>query len=107
MIVNLVGNSIEVKSGPSGSPEYFALADISNIFPFWIPAAGPGSVGPGFPETYPYPTRTELVISFSDVYSKPPLKIELQKITAGALVAFNGGTKNDLDNAASVVNAWL
>lgn len=107
MIVNLVGNSIEVKSGATGSPEYFALSDVSSIFPFYAPAPSPGVYGSGYPDTYPYPSRTEIVISFSDVYSKPPLKIELQKITAGALFAYVGGTKNDLDNAVAVINSWL
>ena len=107
MIVNLVGNSIEVKNGASGSPEYFALGDISSLFPLYIPAATPTTFGNGYPDIYPYDSRTEIVITFTDAYAKPPLKIELQIITAGALAAFTTGTKTDLDAATAVINSWL
>lgn len=107
MIVNLVGNSIEVKNGASGSPEYFNLADIASLFPLYIPASVGGSFGTGYPDIYPYPSRTEITITFTDSYGKPPLKIELQKITAGPLFIYSTGTKADLDNATALINSWL
>ena len=106
MIVNLVGNSIEVKASSSAVPEYFALADISNVFSLFIPAPTSTLFGTGWPDIYPYPTRTEVIISFSDGY-KPALKIELQKIDAGALMAFNSGTQADLINATALINSWI
>lgn len=110
MIVNLVVNSLEIKANSGATPEYIPLDDISGIFPIFFPApsAGPPVVyGSGYPDHYEYPTRTELVIQLSERYAQGALKIELQKVTAGPLAAFNSGTQNDLNNAAALVNSWL
>lgn len=106
MIINLVGNSIEVKASSTASPEYIALADILNIFPLYIPAASGLLFGTGYPNLYPYPSRTTVAISL-DNNSNSVFRFELQEITAGALAGFNTGTKADLDNAVALINSWL
>lgn len=109
VIASASGNVLKVESDATANAtiEYFPLADISNIYPNWAPAPSAGVFGSGWPDIYPYQTRTELVIYFTDS-SKSPLKIELQKITgAGIFSAFNTGTKANLDAAAAALAALL
>ncbi len=108
MIINLVGNSIEVKNGSSGSPEYIPLDSVWNVFPIYTaaPTTSPEFFGTGYPDIYPYPTRTQITLSIMDG-SNASFRFELQDITAGALVAYNSGTKADLDAATAVINSWL
>lgn len=67
-----------------------------------VTVGGIFSTTPGVP--YPFATKTILVITSDDLNKR---MCELQNIKGGDLVAYNHGTKADLDTAVKTVASWV